>query len=82
MKVIAAAMPADEIAGLREIFKGIDADASGTISAEELRTALQQKGSMLKQEELEGLLRLIDQDASGTIDYEVRRQAAGGGRWR
>ncbi|PSC68183.1 calcium-dependent kinase [Micractinium conductrix] len=70
MKVIASAMPADEIAGLREIFKSIDADSSGTITADELRAALQEKGSLLKQEELEGLLTLIDQDANGTIDYE------------
>ncbi|KAL4447969.1 hypothetical protein ABPG75_005188 [Micractinium tetrahymenae] len=70
MKVIAATMPADEIAGLREIFKSIDADSSGTITAEELKAALEQKGSLLKAEELRGLLALIDQDASGTIDYE------------
>ena len=49
IKVIASAMPSDEIAGLREIFKSIDADNSGTITAEELRTALRQKGSLLKQ---------------------------------
>ena len=49
MKVIASAMPADEIAGLREIFKAIDADSSGSITADELRTALKQKGSLLKQ---------------------------------
>ena len=48
MKVIASAMPADEIAGLAEIFKSIDADSSGTITAEELSTALKNKGSLLK----------------------------------
>lgn len=47
MKVIASAMPADEIAGLAQIFKSIDADDSGTITAEELSAAL--KGSLLKQ---------------------------------
>lgn len=71
MKVIAAAMPADEIAGLAEIFKSIDADGSGTITAEELRDALNKKGSLLKAEDLQGLLALIDQDQSGCIDYEV-----------
>lgn len=70
MKVIAAAMPAEEIAGLREIFKSIDADGSGTITAEELKAALTHKGGLLKEEELKALLELIDQDASGTIDYE------------
>ncbi|KAI3438381.1 hypothetical protein D9Q98_000813 [Chlorella vulgaris] len=68
MKVIASAMPADEIAGLAQIFKSIDADDSGTITAEELSAAL--KGSLLKQEDLEGLLALVDQDSSGCIDYE------------
>ena len=43
----------------------------GTITAEELREALKQKGSLMKAEELEGLLKLIDQDESGCIDYEV-----------
>ncbi|EFN57613.1 hypothetical protein CHLNCDRAFT_30247 [Chlorella variabilis] len=70
MKVIASAMPVDEIAGLAEIFKSIDADGSGTITADELSTALKNKGSLLKKEDLEGLLALIDQDASGCIDYE------------
>lgn len=53
LKVIASALPADEIAGLAEIFKSIDADSSGTITADELRAALQQKGSLLKAEELQ-----------------------------
>ena len=48
MKVIASAMPVDEIAGLAEIFKSIDADGSGTITADELSTALKNKGSLLK----------------------------------
>ena len=46
--MIAGGMPADEIAGLRSIFKTIDADGSGTITADELRKALEQKGSLLK----------------------------------
>jgi Ca2+-binding EF-hand superfamily protein len=70
MKVIAATMPADEIAGLREIFKSIDADGSGTITEEELSSALREKGSLLRREDLEGLLALVDQDSSGCIDYE------------
>ena len=56
MKVIAAGMPADEIAGLRSIFKAIDADGSGTITADELREALKQKGSMLKKVGAGGLV--------------------------
>ncbi|GAB4824128.1 hypothetical protein N2152v2_011174 [Parachlorella kessleri] len=70
MKVIAAGMPAEEIAGLEAIFKSIDVDGSGTITAEELREALQSKGSRLRQEDLEALMKMVDVDASGTIDYE------------
>lgn len=69
MKVIASAMPSDEIAGLANMFKAIDADGSGTITADELREALKQKGSLLKPDELQGLLAMIDMDKNGTIDY-------------
>eukprot|EP00887_Chlorella_sp_A99_P004796 scaffold4.g4796.t1 len=69
-KVIAGALPTEEIAGLAAMFKAIDADGSGTITAEELREALKKKGSLLKPEELQGLLAMIDMDANGTIDYE------------
>lgn len=81
MKVIAAAMPADEIAGLAEIFKAIDADGSGTITSEELSSALKEKGSLLRREDLEGLLALVDQDSSGCIDYEVCVWWVGGWVW-
>ena len=53
----------------------------GTITAEELREALKQKGSLMKAEELEGLLKLIDQDESGCIDYEVGVGWGAAGQW-
>jgi calcium-dependent protein kinase len=70
MRVIAKCMPAEEIAGLKAIFQAIDADNSGTITAEELRSALKLKGSVLKEDEVSGLLKLIDSDENGTIEYE------------
>lgn len=90
--MIAGAMPSEEIAGLNSIFQAIDIDNSGTITAEELREALKKKGSLLRAEELEGLLAMIDLDANGTLDYNVscwswraggcggRRQEGVGGR--
>ena len=69
MKIIAAGMPADEIAGLRQIFEAIDTDKSGSITAEELQDALTKKGTSLKSEDVQSLLSLIDVDANGTIDY-------------
>lgn len=70
MKIIATAMPADEIAGLRAVFESIDTDKSGTITALELQEALSQKGTSLKQEDVDSLIGLIDVDANGTIEYE------------
>lgn len=70
MRVIAQHMPVDEIAGLQAIFQSIDADNSGTITADELREALKTKGDALGTEELQKLLQLIDVDASGVIDYD------------
>ena len=70
MKIIATGMPADEIAGLRAVFEAIDTDRSGTITAQELHDALTKKGTNLRQEDVENLLKLIDVDANGTIEYE------------
>jgi calcium-dependent protein kinase len=70
MKVIAASMPADEISGLKNIFESIDTDKSGTITAQELKEALDKKGTLLKEEDVQSLLNMVDVDANGTIDYE------------
>jgi len=70
MRIIANAMPAEEIAGLEAIFKAIDTDNSGTITAEELNATLEKKGNNIPKDQLEQLLKLVDVDASGVIDYD------------
>lgn len=70
MKVIASNMPLDEITGLRNLFESIDADKSGTITAQELRDALGKKGTVLGEEDAKRLLSMIDVDANGTIEYD------------
>lgn len=70
MKVIASNMPMDEITGLRNLFESIDTDKSGTITAQELKEALDKKGTMLKEEDAAKLLSMIDVDANGTIEYD------------
>ena len=70
MKIIATAMPADEIAGLRQIFESIDVDKSGAITAQELQEGLMKKGTSLKPEDVESLIEMIDIDSTGTIEYE------------
>jgi len=70
LRLVASNLPADEIRGLREMFEAIDADGSGTVTAEELRQALERKGGAIPREELERLVALVDADASGCIAYD------------
>ncbi|XVE96228.1 hypothetical protein REPUB_Repub02eG0203800 [Reevesia pubescens] len=69
IRVIADSLSEDEIAGLKEMFKMIDADNSGHITLEELKTGLEKVGSNLKDSEINGLMEAADIDNSGTIDY-------------
>lgn len=70
IKIIAKKMPREEIVGLEHMFKAIDTDNSGTITADELNAALKEKGSLLKEEDVAALLQMVDVDANGTIEYE------------
>lgn len=55
--------------GLKELFKGIDTDGSGTITVDELRKALSHWGHKISAIELEELMRFADVDGNGIIDY-------------
>ncbi|XVF55923.1 hypothetical protein PTKIN_Ptkin06aG0074800 [Pterospermum kingtungense] len=69
IRVIADSLSEEEIAGLKEMFKMIDADNSGQITLEELKSGLEKVGSSLKDSEINGLMQAADIDNSGTIDY-------------
>ncbi|CAN1306806.1 Calcium-dependent protein kinase 20 [Linum perenne] len=69
IRVIAESMSEEEIAGLRNMFKMIDADNSGHITLEELKKGLEKAGANLKENEIVGLMQAADIDNSGTIDY-------------
>ncbi|KAG5252971.1 calcium-dependent protein [Salix suchowensis] len=69
IRVIAESLSEEEIAGLKEMFKMIDADSSGHITLEELKTGLEKVGANIKDSELAGLMQAADVDNSGTIDY-------------
>ena len=69
LKVIASNLPKEEIAGLKELFIGMDTDRSGTITISELREGLKQKGNKISEEELQRILGATDVDGNGTIDY-------------
>ncbi|KAH9612862.1 hypothetical protein KSS87_005413 [Heliosperma pusillum] len=69
LRVIADCMSEEEIAGLKEMFKMIDADNSGQITYEELKVGLEKAGANLKESEIYDLMQAADVDNSGTIDY-------------
>ncbi|CAN0928261.1 Calcium-dependent protein kinase 4 [Linum grandiflorum] len=69
LRVIAERMSEEEIGGLKELFKMIDTDNSGTITFEELKDGLQRVGSELMESEIKALMEAADIDNSGTLDY-------------
>lgn len=69
LRVIAERLSEEEIGGLKELFKMIDTDNSGTITFEELKVGLKKVGSQLMESEIKDLMDAADIDNSGTIDY-------------
>ncbi|CAI7916200.1 unnamed protein product, partial [Closterium sp. NIES-53] len=56
LRVIAESMSEEEISGLKETFKMMDTDGSGTITYEELRAGLKRIGSTLNDMEIKELM--------------------------
>jgi calcium-dependent protein kinase len=69
IRVIAESLSEEEIAGLKEMFKMMDSDDSGSISFEELKEGLKKVGSNLMEEDIHQLMNAADVDQNGTIDY-------------
>ncbi|KAL2636052.1 hypothetical protein R1flu_007531 [Riccia fluitans] len=69
LRVIAESLSEEEIAGLKEMFKMMDTDNSGTITFEELKAGLQRVGSELMESEIHELMDAADVDRDGAIDY-------------
>ncbi|XP_031108807.1 calcium-dependent protein kinase SK5-like [Ipomoea triloba] len=69
LRVIAERLSEEEIGGLKQLFKMIDTDNSGTITFDELKEGLRRVGSELMESEIKDLMDAADIDNSGTIDY-------------
>ncbi|CAI0430928.1 unnamed protein product [Linum tenue] len=69
LRVIAERLSEEEIGGLKELFRMIDTDNSGTITFEELKDGLKRVGSELMESEIMDLMNAADIDNSGSIDY-------------
>lgn len=56
LQVIAESLSEEEIGGLKELFKMIDTDSSGTITFDELKEGLRRVGSELTEHEIQALM--------------------------
>ncbi|KAK1373924.1 Calcium-dependent protein kinase 17 [Heracleum sosnowskyi] len=72
LRVIAGCLSEEEIIGLKlkQMFKSMDADNSGTITLEELKKGLAQQGTKLSEYEATQLIEAADADGDGTINYD------------
>lgn len=59
LQIIAERLSEDEIAGLKEMFKMIDADNSGHITLEELKIGLEKVGANLMEGEINHLMEAV-----------------------
>ncbi|MBA0684125.1 hypothetical protein Goari_025728, partial [Gossypium aridum] len=59
LRVIAGCLSEEEIMGLKEMFKGMDTDNSGTITLEELRQGLAKQGTKLSEYEVKQLMEAV-----------------------
>ncbi|KAI5068048.1 hypothetical protein GOP47_0017043 [Adiantum capillus-veneris] len=69
LKVIADRLSDEEITGLKEMFKSMDTDGSGTLTYEELKAGLAKQGAKLTEYEVRQLMEAADVDGNGSIDY-------------
>ncbi|CAL5098442.1 unnamed protein product [Urochloa decumbens] len=70
LRVIAGCLSEEEITGLKEMFKNIDKDNSGTITLDELKNGLAKHGTKLTDGEIQQLMEAADADGNGLIDYD------------
>ena len=59
MQLIAGCLSEEEIRGLKEMFKSMDSDNSGTITDDELRKGLGKQGTKLTEAEVEQLMEAV-----------------------
>ncbi|XP_052170561.1 calcium-dependent protein kinase 15-like [Diospyros lotus] len=69
LKVIAENLSEEEIVGLKEMFKSMDTDNSGTVTFEELKAGLPKLGTKISESEVRQLMEAADVDGNGSIDY-------------
>ncbi|RRT48022.1 hypothetical protein B296_00046065 [Ensete ventricosum] len=71
LQVIAESLSEEEIGGLKELFKMIDTDNSGTITFDELKAGLRRVGSELMESEIQTLMDAVWMTDIGCIPSSV-----------
>ncbi|EFJ43603.1 hypothetical protein VOLCADRAFT_119030, partial [Volvox carteri f. nagariensis] len=66
-RVLAAALPAEEVSGLKLLFENLDTDQDGLLSVEELRAGLSQRGEQLEDADVRSLLKAADLNCDGFL---------------
>lgn len=69
LMVVGQNLSPEDITGLKELFKGIDEDGSGTITVQEMRKALHNWGHKISEAEIASIMSVADVDGDGLIDY-------------
>ncbi|KAA3481516.1 calcium-dependent protein kinase 1-like [Gossypium australe] len=72
LRVIAESLSEEEIAGLKEMFKMIDADNSGQITFEELKAGLKRVGANLKESEIYDLMQAVSIPTASQLGLLLR----------
>ena len=71
MQVIAESLSEEEIGGLKELFKMIDTDNSGTITFDELKDGLERVGSELTENEIQALMEAVSVSSISTCSIII-----------
>lgn len=69
LAVLVKLLSEDKILELKEIFKNIDMNCSGTISVDELKTALKETGIRIKSSQVKKIVQNLDYQENGQINY-------------
>eukprot|EP00252_Welwitschia_mirabilis_P001499 TRINITY_DN11361_c0_g2_i1.p1 TRINITY_DN11361_c0_g2~~TRINITY_DN11361_c0_g2_i1.p1 ORF type:complete len:228 (-),score=74.30 TRINITY_DN11361_c0_g2_i1:641-1324(-) len=69
LRVIADHLSVEETRGIKDMFKMMDTNNTGSITLEQLKAGLQKLGSNMDESEVKMLMEAADADGNGTLDY-------------
>jgi Ca2+-binding EF-hand superfamily protein len=73
-QIIAGCLSEEEITGLKEMFKNIDKDNSGTITLDELKHGLAKHGPKLSDSEMEQLMEAVSFQSTMHVPFFSKKK--------